>query len=213
MDAEFWTHIAQSGYWVAFLLAAASTLYFVLERGTVAANLKGVTTTAALVSLITAFQYLHMRGLVGFGGTYVAPTEFRYIGWILVLPMLVLMAQKFLGLKREGSVVRVAVASVVMILASHCAEFGGHGWIGFWVSVLAWGYIAFTVNSQFVSKGKTSCWHRYIVFGWAVFPLGTLAYVLNLGGDTLVIRDLVYTAADIVLVLCFSHCLVTHGRK
>lgn len=215
MDAEFWTHVAQLGYWVTFLLAAASTLYFVLERGTVAANLKGVTTTAALVSLITAFQYFHMRGLVGFGGDlgYVAPTEFRYLGWILVLPMIILMAQKFLGIKREGAVCRVAFASVVMLAAGHCAEFNGHGWVGFWISVLAWAYIAFTVNSQFVAKGKPSCWQRYIVFGWAVFPLGTLAHVMNVSADTLVIRDLVYTVADVVLVLGFSHCLVTNGRK
>lgn len=213
MEIEFWMDVLQMSYWFTFLVAAAATVYFILERGTATAALKPVGTTAVLVALITALQYFGMRDMVGFDGNFVYPTEYHFLGWLIIFPMLVLMVQKHSGMKREGIVTRVALATFVMVFAAWATEFHGYGWVGFWVTLIAWGFVAYSIHFDFTFKSDTACLKKYMVFGWLVFPIAAIAHVQQPGAEIMMWREALFVATDLVLVLGFTHCLMTAHRK
>ncbi len=212
MDISLIMELIQMSYWLVFLLAASATVYFIVGHGAATATSKGVVISAAMVSLITAFQYFDIRGMVGFEGDFVFPTEYRFIGWIIIFPMLVLMAQKFIGMKRTTEVKRVAIVTFIMVLAACLTECMGYGWTGFWVTLIAWAYVAYTINGTFNGKGFDSH-KKVLVLGFAVLPLSALMNSMGMDADMMTYREALFILVDVFVVLGFSHCLVTANRK
>ncbi len=211
MNIELVMELIHMSYWLTFLVAAGGTLYFILERSSATAAMKTVYTTAGFVAFLTAIQYYAMRDMVGFDGTFSYPTEYRFVGWMVIFPALILMAQKFIGMDRSGTAMRTAFAAFIMVFAAWLCEFQGYGWVGFWLSVLAWGYMAYHVHHEF--SGKIDDYKKYITLGWAIIPLGALAHVMQAPADSMMWREAFFCFTDLFLVLGFCHRVVTHDRK
>lgn len=212
MDISLIMELIQMSYWVVFLIAASATVYFIMGHGAATANTKGVVTTAALVSFVTAFQYFDIRGMAGFDGAFTFPTEFRFIGYMVIFPMLVLMAQKFLGMKRTTEIKRLAVVTFIMVLAGCLTECMSYGWTGFWVTLIAWAYVAYTINGTFVGKAFETH-KKYLTVGFAIMPLSALMYTMGVDADMMTYREVLFVLVDVFVVLGFSHGLVTANRK
>lgn len=222
MNLDIIISVTQVLFWVNLLVFAGGFVYFVLERGNLSATHKGLGTTAAVLMVVGFFQYWTMREAVGLGGNATFPTAFRYLGWVVALPLLVTMIRKYLGLARHGVAHKLAIAAFVMITAGWLTEFHGQGWIGFAVMVLAWAFIAFTTHTELCgiagnSKSKAvkdgfCSIKKFVVFGWALWPLGTLAYVLGSAKEVFLYRELAYNLMDLLLIVWFCHAMIVHVR-
>lgn len=213
-------------FWVGFVGMAAGTLYFMAERGSLPDEYKSTATVAALVTFVAAIHYYTMKETVGTSGQMEDllrfPTEVRYIDWLITTPLLLVKFPVLLGLKGavgRDLLIKLVGADMVMILAGYVGETAlnqadpnlGIGWLGFLVSMAAWGYIIKTLYKEVtvaaqdkpepIKNGLITMRH-FIVIGWAIYPLG---YFVSLVGGTgegaeamFAIRELVYNIADLV---------------
>ncbi len=211
MNVEVVMGFIQMSYWVTFLLSSGATLYFVLERSSAAPEMKTVYTTAAFVSFVMALQYYEMRNMVGFEGAFAYPTEYRFLGWMVIFPALILMSQKFIGIPRDGTVARSSFAAFLIVFGAWMSEFHAHDWAGFWMSIFAWGFVVYHVRYHF--QGKMDNYKKYIIFGWFFVPLGALSYVMGASAEVMMWREAYFCFVDVFLILRFCHQLVTYGRK
>ena len=97
LDASDFTGMS---FWLISMALVASTVFFLIERDRVAAKWKTSLTVSGLVTLIAAVHYFYMRDVWVSTGT--SPTEFRYIDWLLTVPLL--MVEFFLILSAIAKV-------------------------------------------------------------------------------------------------------------
>ena len=200
----------------------AATVFFFVERSSVSDEWKLSMTVSGLITLIAAVHYYYMRDV--WVTSYTSPTEFRYIDWILTVP---LMCVEFYLLTKTG-LSKMVSASVVMLVtgylgeASVCSVFGTHS-PAIWglISGLAFFYIVNEVYQGDVAKaakkaGKNiqnanSLLLKFVVIGWGIYPLGYLigtadgqwySFLADLvNSDT---RDLIYNVGDAVNKIGFG---------
>ena len=200
----------------------AATVFFFVERSSVSDEWKLSMTVSGLITLIAAVHYYYMRDV--WVTSYTSPTEFRYIDWILTVP---LMCVEFYLLTKTG-LSKMVSASIVMLVAGYlgeasvCSVFGTHS-PAIWglISGLAYFYIVNEVYQGDVAKaakkaGKNiqnanSLLLKFVVIGWGIYPLGYLigtadgqwySFLADLvNSDT---RDLIYNVGDAVNKIGFG---------
>lgn len=200
----------------------AATVFFFVERSSVSDEWKLSMTVSGLITLIAAVHYYYMRDV--WVTSYTSPTEFRYIDWILTVP---LMCVEFYLLTKTG-LSKMVSASLVMLVAGYlgeasvCSVFGTHS-PAVWglISGLAYFYIVNEVYQGDVAKaakkaGKNiqnanSLLLKFVVIGWGIYPLGYLigtadgqwySFLADLvNSDT---RDLIYNVGDAVNKIGFG---------
>ena len=75
-------------FWLISMALIASTAFFFLERDRVAGKWKTSLTVSGLVTLVAAVHYFYMRDVwVSTGST---PTVYRYIDWLITVPLLMI---------------------------------------------------------------------------------------------------------------------------
>jgi len=97
--------ILQSGDYVGFtffigsMAMLAATVFFFLEMGNVQGKWRTSMLISGLITFIAAVHYFYMRDFWAETGT--SPTEFRYIDWILTVPLM--CVEFYLILKAFGA--------------------------------------------------------------------------------------------------------------
>ena len=72
-------------FWVISMGMLAATVFFFMERGSVAAGWRTSVTVAGLVTGIAFIHYMYMRDVwISTGDT---PTVYRYIDWLITVPL------------------------------------------------------------------------------------------------------------------------------
>jgi len=75
-------------FWLISMALAAATIFFLMEALKMGGKWATSLTVSALVTFIAAFHYMYMREVwVATGDT---PTDFRYIDWLLTVPLLMI---------------------------------------------------------------------------------------------------------------------------
>ena len=149
--------------------------------------------------------------------TQSTPTVYRYIDWILTVPLQIV--EFYLILAAVGAVAgrvfwNLLIASLVMLIAGYVGEVGYvNVWLAFVVGMLGWIYILYAIfagdaqeNLSSAPEGVQSAFKtmRLIVLvGWAIYPLG---YVLGYAGETIDAGTLngIYNIADFVNKIAFG---------
>ena len=72
-------------FWVISMGMLAATAFFFMERSTVAAGWKTSVTVAGLVTGIAFIHYMYMREVWVMTGD--SPTVYRYIDWLITVPL------------------------------------------------------------------------------------------------------------------------------
>merc|ERR1712070_306362 len=86
-------------FWLISMALVASTAFFFIETQRVEGKWKTSLTVSGLVTLVAAVHYFYMRDVwVSTGET---PTVYRYIDWLLTVPLL--MIEFFLILRAIGN--------------------------------------------------------------------------------------------------------------
>ena len=123
LDASDMTGVS---FWLVTAALLASTVFFFIERDNVSAKWKTSLTVSGLVTGIAFWHYLYMRGVWVETGS--SPTVFRYIDWLLTVPLLII--EFYLILRAVTNVagqlfMKLFVGSLVMLIFGYLGESGG----------------------------------------------------------------------------------------
>jgi bacteriorhodopsin len=218
-------------FWLLSAAMVAATFFFWVERDRAVGKWKTSLTVAAMVTGIAAIHYFYMRGIWIETGS--SPTVFRYVDWLLTVPLQIVEFYLILAAIAVVSISvfwRLLIASVVMLVAGYIGEVsamgdGGSLWSGFWIGMVAWLYIIWEVfkgeASQIsASKGTAASKKAFnalrliVTVGWAIYPIGYyLGYTGSADANTL---NIVYNLADFVNKIAFGVVIwaaATSGAK
>lgn len=214
-------------FWIISAAMVAATFFFWVERDRAVGKWKTSLTVAAMVTGIAAIHYFYMRGV--WIDTGDSPTVFRYVDWLLTVPLQIVEFYLILAAIAVVAVSvfwRLLVASIVMLVGGYLGEVGTIGyWAGFIVGMAGWIYIIYEVfageASQIsASKGTAASKKAFnalrliVTVGWAIYPIG---YFLGYNGSADVnTLNLVYNLADFVNKIAFGVVIwaaATSGSK
>lgn len=221
MESNLLVAATQYTFSVSFVGMAAGALYFILERGNLAPELRRVATLSAVIAFVACLNYFSMKGMVGNGGLadelLKFPTEYRYVDWLITTPLILAIFPTLLGPGREtaGIMAKLMLADVLMIVMGYVGEIsinsasGGTnlGWWGYILGCVAWVYIIVILYGVVgrLAKEMSVDVQRYInamrlfvVIGWATYPVGFIIPLLGYGSDFQILRELIYNFADLI---------------
>lgn len=132
----------------------AATAFFFLETQRVTAKWKTSLTVSGLVTLVAAWHYFYMRDVWVATGT--TPTVYRYIDWIITVPLLMVEFYLILSAitKVPGGVFwRLMIGTLVMLVAGFMGEAGYLAvWPAFIVSMSGWAFIIWEIYAGQAGK-------------------------------------------------------------
>ena len=144
-------------FWIISAAMVAATFFFFMERDRAVGKWKTSLSVAALVTGIAAMHYFYMRGV--WAETGESPTVFRYVDWLLTVPLQITEFYLILAAVTAVAVAlfwRLLISSVVMLVAGYIGEVAGAGssalWPCFIVGLLAWLYIVYEIFIGEASK-------------------------------------------------------------
>jgi len=203
-------------FWLVTAALLAATVFFFLERDNVSAKWRTSLTVSGLVTGIALWHYLYMRGVWVETGT--SPTVFRYIDWLLTVPLLIV--EFYLILRAVTDVAaslfwKLFVGSLVMLIFGYLGEAGiMAAWPAFIIGCLAWFYMIYVLwggegAAARDASGNAAVQSAYntmmyiIIIGWVVYPAGYFLGYLA-GGVNEGTLNLVYNLADFINKILFG---------
>jgi bacteriorhodopsin len=206
-------------FWLITMALMASTVFFFLERDRVSAKWKTSLTVSGLVTLVAAVHYLYMREVWVNTGT--SPTVFRYIDWLITVPLL--MIEFYLILSAitkvpQGVFWRLMIGTFVMLIGGYLGEAGYMPvWPAFIIGMVGWAAILYEIffgeagkiNAQSAPPAVQSAFSlmRWIVtIGWAIYPVGYFfGYLTGSGPEASAnALNLIYNLADVLNKIAFG---------
>ena len=203
-------------FWIATADMAAGALFFFVERSTVKASWQTSLTVAALVCFVAFWHYMYMRDV--WVATGESPTVYRYIDWLITVPMqivefyLILAACTAVSL---GVFWKLLAGSLVMLLGGYFGETGVlTPMVGFVVGMAGWIFIIYYIFVGEAAQIKDSAGNENLVLafdgikwivtiGWAIYPIGYFMGYLGGGVDANGLNTL-YNLADLVNKFLFG---------
>jgi len=203
-------------FWLISMALVASTAFFFLETQRVSAKWKTSLTVSGLVTLVAAVHYFYMRDVwIATGET---PTVYRYIDWLITVPLL--MVEFYIILRAIGAVSagifwRLMIGSMVMLIAGYMGEAGYiNAWAGFIVGMAGWAYILYEVFAGEAGKlaadkapasvqSAFSTMRWIVSIGWAIYPLGYFFGYLT-GSADVEMLNIIYNFADVLNKIAFG---------
>ena len=203
-------------FWLISMALVAATAFFFIERDRVAGKWKTSLTVSGLVTLIAAVHYFYMRDVWASRGE--SPTEFRYIDWLLTVPLLMLEFYLVLSAVTKvpaGVFWRLLVGTVAMLGFGYAGETRMmNASVGFWLAMAGWAFIIWEIfkgeasqinaglantNVQGAYKAMLLC----VTLGWSIYPIGYFLGYMGGGADPAVL-NIVYNLADFVNKIGFG---------
>lgn len=202
----------------------AATAFFLLERNSVEGKWRLSLTVSALITGIACVHYYYMRDfwLIEFaakGANAESPTAFRYIDWILTVPLMCVefyLLTKPFGAK-GSTLFKLIVASIWMLVTGYIGEaaiLGGGSVLWGFISTIGYAYIVYEVFVGDVRKLSQSSDSPelkqamfllgiFITLGWSIYPIGYMTMPDNwLAG--MFEMNIVYNIADAINKIGFG---------
>ena len=203
-------------FWLISMALVASTAFFFLETQRVDGKWKTSLTVSGLVTLIAAVHYFYMRDVWVMTGE--TPTVYRYIDWLITVPLL--MIEFYLILRAitavSGGVFwRLMIGTLVMLVGGYAGEIGYiNAWAGFIIGMLGRAYILYEIFAGEASRvaaekapasvqSAFSTMRWIVTIGWAIYPLGYFMGYLN-GAVSDEALNVIYNIADVWNKIAFG---------
>jgi len=203
-------------FWIISMGMLAATVFFFIERSSVATAWKTSVTVAGLITGIAFIHYMYMRGVwVQTGDT---PTVYRYIDWLITVPLQMIEFYLILSAVRRvssGMFWRLLAGSVIMITGGYLGE-ARHisALLGFLIGMAGWVYILYEIFSGEAGKAAAksgnkifatafSALRMIVTVGWAIYPLGYIFGYLA-GGVDVESLNVIYNLADFINKIAFG---------
>ena len=205
-------------FWVISMGMLAATAFFFMERGSAASAWKTPITVAGLITGIAFIHYMYMRNVWVQTGD--SPAVYRYIDWLITMPLQMVEFYLILSAVRKvsgGMFWRLLLGSLVMVAGGYMGEAGHiNEMLGFFTFMAGWIYVLYEIFSgeagkiaaRSGNKGLTSAFgalRMIVTIGWAIYPLGYVFGYLTGGVDANSL-NIIYNLGDFVNKIAF--CLV-----
>ena len=149
-------------FWIISISMVAATLFFFSERSRVSAKWQTSLSVISLVTLIAAVHYFYMREV--WVETGESPTVFRYIDWILTVPLQMIEFYLILAAVTTvsaGVFNRLLVGTLVMLIGGYLGEAGViNAMLGFIIGMAGWIYILYEIFAGEAGQKKYVLWKR-----------------------------------------------------
>ena len=203
-------------FWVISMGMLAATAFFFMERGSVAQGWKTSVTVAGLITGIAFIHYVYMRGVWVQTGD--SPTVYRYIDWLITVPLQMVEFYLILSAVRKvssGIFWRLLIGSLVMLIGGYAGEAGYiNPMLGFVIGMGGWIYVLYEIFSGEAGKTAAKSGNKALVtafgalrmivtVGWCIYPLGYVFGYLTGGVDANSL-NVVYNLADFINKIAFG---------
>ena len=157
-------------FWIISMGMLAATAFFFLERGSVAAGWRTSITVAGLITGIAFIHYMYMRDVWVQTGD--SPTVYRYIDWLITVPLQMIEFYLILSAVRKvdsGIFWRLLVGSLVMLIGGYAGEAGYiNSFLGFVIGMAGWIYILYEIFSGEAGKLAAKSGNKSLVTAFGV---------------------------------------------
>ncbi len=206
-------------FFIGSMAMLAATVFFFLEMSNVDGKWRTSLLVSGLITFIAAVHYYYMRDFWVENGT--SPTEFRYIDWILTVPLM--CVEFYLILKafgaRLGLLWKMIGYSTWMLVTGYLGETVYRDSSAIWGAISTLGYVGILYevwigsakqlsknsNNPILQKAfNTLAW--FILVGWAIYPIGYMAIPGGLLSGVLPLEsmDIIYNIGDAINKIGFG---------
>ena len=206
-------------FFIGSMAMLAATVFFFLEMSNVDGKWRTSLLVSGLITFIAAVHYYYMRDFWVENGT--SPTEFRYIDWILTVPLM--CVEFYLILKafgaRLGLLWKMIGYSTWMLVTGYLGETVYRESSAIWGAISTLGYVGILYevwlgsakqlsknsNNPILQKAfNTLAW--FILVGWAIYPIGYMAIPGGLLSGVLPLEsmDIIYNIGDAINKIGFG---------
>lgn len=206
-------------FFIGSMAMMAATVFFFFQTTQVEGKWRDSMLVAGLITFIAAVHYFYMRDFWAETGT--SPTEFRYIDWILTVPLM--CVEFFLILRAVGATQsllwKMIGYSLLMLVAGYLGETVFRDQSILWGTISTIGYVGILYEAWFGSArslavnsndprllGAIKALGWFVFAGWAIYPIGYMTIPGGfldgvLPGETL---DLFYNIGDAINKIGFG---------
>lgn len=212
-------------FFIGTIAMMAATVFFFLERNSVAPKWRTSLMVSGLITFIAAVHYYYMRDFWIENGT--SPTEFRYIDWILTVPLM--CVEFYLILKAFGAKTsllwKMIFYSLVMLVFGYLGEavyksqsvlmavLSTVGYVGILYEIWIGSAKKLANNSNNpILQTAFSALAWFVLVGWAIYPIGYMAGTEGgwLSGTALNGNmDIIYNLGDAINKIGFGLVIYT----
>ena len=215
-------------FFVGCMAMMAASAFFFLSLSQFDKKWRTSVLVSGLITFIAAVHYFYMRDY--WAAHMESPTFFRYIDWVLTVPLMCL--EFYLILKVAGAkqslLWRMIAYSIIMLVTGYFGEAVYRDSAAFWgfLSGVAYFAIVYEIwlgsaaklakeaGGEILAAHKILCW--FVLVGWSIYPLGYMLgtdgwysglHALNLN------IDVVYNIADAINKIGFGLVIYTLAVK
>ena len=204
-------------FWLISMGMLAATVFFFIERGSVATGWKTPVTLAGLITGIAFINYMYVRGVWVHTGEL--QIIYRYIEWLITMPLQMIMFYLILAAVRKvssGMFWRLLIGSLVMLIGGYLGEAALiHAMVGIAIWMVGWIYVLYEIFSGETGKVATRSGNKAFVtafgalrmivtIGWCIYPLGYVfgpALTDSVDSNSL---NVIYNLADFINKIVFG---------
>ncbi len=212
-------------FFIGFMAMMAASVFFFIESNRVEGKWKTSLVVSGLITFIAAAHYWYMRDY--WIATQSSPTQFRYIDWILTVPLM--CVEFYLILKAFGAKIgllwKMIFYSTWMLVTGYLGESIFRDSSALWGFISTLGYVGILYEVWMGSASKLAAnsndpilqkafgtlgW--FILVGWAIYPIGYMAIETDgLLRNVIAVQnlDLIYNIGDAINKIGFG--LVIYG--
>lgn len=214
-------------FFVGCMAMMAASAFFFLSLNQFDKKWRTSVLVSGLITFIAAVHYFYMRDY--WAATGDSPTFFRYVDWILTVPLM--CVEFYLILKVAGAkqslMWKMIGLSVVMLITGYFGEavfqdsaalWGGISGVAYFIIVYEiWlggaKKLALNAGGEVLRAHKILCW--FVLVGWAIYPLG---YMMGTDGwyNSMIPAgniDVAYNIADAINKIGFGLVIYTLAMK
>lgn len=172
-------------FFIGSMAMLAASIFFFMEMWNVDGKWRTSLLVSGLITFIAAVHYYYMRDFWAVNQT--SPTEFRYIDWILTVPLM--CVEFYLILKSFGAKIsllwKLIAYSVLMLVAGYLGETVFRSSSPLWGFISTIGYVGILYEVWLGSakklannsndpalQGAFKALGWFVLVGWAIYPIG-----------------------------------------
>jgi bacteriorhodopsin len=200
-------------FWLISMALVAASIFFFLETQRVSSKWKTSLTVSGLVCLVAAVHYFYMRDVWVLTGS--TPTVYRYIDWLITVPLLMIEFYLILSAVTKvssGIFWRLLIGTIVMLVGGYLGETGYMNLTAaFVIGMAGWAYILYEIFLGEASKVSANnappavqtafkTMRIIVTVGWAIYPLGyVFGYFTGSGPEeSMASLNIIYNLADLI---------------
>ena len=212
-------------FWLLSMSCLAATVFFFLERNSVSPEWRSSITVAGVITGVAFIHFMYTRNIWVITGD--VPIVYRYIDWLITMPLLAIEFYLVLStVKNVSSSIfwKLLVGSLIIVCGGYAGRIGYISpflgfviWMGGWIYILyeifsgeAGKLIAKSTNKDLITTFEIM--RMIVAIGWAIYPLGYVFGYLTggLDSDTL---NVIYNFADFINKIVFGLVIWTAAKQ